>query len=72
MQISLKSLVILIPFGYSLSMDGRQEHMIDLEAQIAELKARWPAHSLQPWMLQELEKLEEELETLMRKSQKEE
>lgn len=35
-----------------------------LEKQIAELKARWPAHSAQPWMLQQLEELEEELEAL--------
>jgi hypothetical protein len=35
-----------------------------LEEQIAELKARWPAHSAQPWMLQQLEELEEELEVL--------
>ena len=35
-----------------------------LEEQIAELKARWPAHSAQPRMLQQLEELEEELEAL--------
>jgi len=33
-----------------------------LEAQLADLKARWPAHSVRPAMLQELEELEEQLE----------
>ena len=34
----------------------------DIEEAIADLKARWPAHSVPPWMWQELEELEEELE----------
>jgi hypothetical protein len=34
----------------------------DIEAKIADLKARWPAHSVPPSMWQELEALEEELE----------
>jgi len=33
-----------------------------LEEKIADLKARWPAHSVPPNMWQELEKLEDELE----------
>ena len=33
-----------------------------LEEEIADLKARWPAHSVKPSMLQELEELEEKLE----------
>ena len=33
-----------------------------LENQIAEVKSRWPAHSVSPALLQELEDLEEELE----------
>ena len=32
-----------------------------IEEKIAELKARWPAHSVPPSMWQELEELEEEL-----------
>ncbi len=36
----------------------------DLERRIAELKSRWPAHSVPPAMLQELDDLEEELEQL--------
>ncbi len=30
--------------------------------QLADLKARWPAHSVPPYMWQQLEELEEELE----------
>jgi len=45
-------------------MSDPQKRIQDLEEQIAELKARWPAHSAQPWMLQQLEELEEELEAL--------
>ncbi len=45
-------------------MSEAPNRIAELEAQIAELKARWPAHSLQPWMLQQLEDLEDELEQL--------
>jgi hypothetical protein len=34
----------------------------EIEGKIADLKARWPAHSVPPSMWQELEALEEELE----------
>lgn len=34
----------------------------ELEKNIADLKARWPAHSVKPEMWQELEELEERLE----------
>ncbi len=34
----------------------------DIEAKIADLKARWPPHSVPPSMWQQLEDLEEELE----------
>ena len=34
----------------------------EIEAEIAELKARWPAHSVPPRMWQPLEELEEKLE----------
>ena len=34
----------------------------DLEKKIADLKARWPAHSVRPSRLQELEDLEDKLE----------
>ena len=45
-------------------MSNPNDRIQALEEQIAELKARWPAHSAQPWMLQQLEELEEELEAL--------
>jgi hypothetical protein len=38
----------------------------EIEGQIAELKARWPAHSVPPNMWQELEELEEKLERAKR------
>lgn len=34
----------------------------EIEEQIADLKARWPAHSVPPHMWQQLEELEEKLE----------
>ena len=34
----------------------------EIEEKIADLKARWPAHSVPPSMWQELEELEDELE----------
>jgi cell division protein ZapA (FtsZ GTPase activity inhibitor) len=37
-----------------------------LEEEIADLKARWPAHSVKPSMLQQLEELEEALEKAKR------
>ena len=33
----------------------------EIEERIADLKARWPAHSVKPSMWQELEDLEDEL-----------
>lgn len=34
----------------------------ELERQLTELKSRWPAHSVSPTMVQQLDELEEELE----------
>jgi len=42
------------------------ERIAELEKQIAQLQARWPAHSVPPAMLQQLEDLEEALEKLNR------
>ena len=47
------------------------KRILALEEQIAELKANWPAHSVQPWMLQQLEDLEAELEELKQDAQDE-
>ncbi|MCB8817498.1 hypothetical protein [Desulfosporosinus shakirovi] len=38
----------------------------DVEEKLADLKARWPFHSVQPRMVSEREDLEEERERLMR------
>ena len=38
----------------------------ELEEKIADLKARWPAHSVPPSMWQQLEELEDELEEVKR------
>lgn len=44
------------------------ERIEELERQIAELKRRWPAHSVPPAMLQQLDDLEEELEREVNKA----
>jgi hypothetical protein len=41
----------------------------EIEAQIADLKARWPPHSVPPSMWQQLEDLEVQLEAARRDSQ---
>jgi len=43
---------------YKVSNDKVRE----IEDKIADLKARWPAHSVPPSMWQKLEELEDELE----------
>lgn len=40
----------------------------EIEEKIADLKARWPAHSVPPSMWQQLEELEEELERAKKES----
>ncbi len=40
----------------------------EIEAKIADLKARWPAHSVPPSMWQQLEDLEAELEAAKKDS----
>ncbi|MBA7473244.1 hypothetical protein ES708_32300 [subsurface metagenome] len=40
----------------------------ELEEKLADLKGRWPAHSVPPSMWQELEELEEELEKAKREA----
>jgi hypothetical protein len=39
-----------------------KEKVREIEERIADLKARWPAHSVPPSMWQQLEELENELE----------
>ena len=43
-----------------------QDKVREIKDRIAELKSRWPAHSIPPSMWQELEELEEELEEASR------
>jgi len=43
------------------------ENIEELEKKISELKSRIPPHSIPPRMLEELEDLEEELESLKEK-----
>lgn len=47
-------------------MNMKDRGIQEIEAAIAELKARWPAHSVPPRMWQELEELEEKLERAQR------
>ncbi len=44
------------------------ERIKELEKQIADLKSRWPAHSVPPTMLQQLDELEGELEKELKKA----
>lgn len=45
-------------------MENRSEQIRQLKDQIAELKASWPAHSVQAWQVLQLEELEEALAKL--------
>jgi len=51
-------------------MGGRR--IKEIEAEIADLKARWPAHSIPPKMWQQLEELEEKLEEAKKQSKADE
>jgi hypothetical protein len=48
------------------------ETIEEIEAAIADLKARWPAHSVPPHMWQELEDLEDKLERAKKEAEKNE
>ena len=47
------------------------ERIKELEKQMAELKSRWPAHSVPPTMFQQLDELEEELERELKQATEE-
>jgi hypothetical protein len=49
--------------------DADKDREREIEAELADLKGRWPAHSVPPSMWQELERLEEELEKIKRERQ---
>lgn len=44
-----------------------EQRLSQLEKELADLRLRWPAHSVKPVMLQELEELEEEIDTLKKR-----
>ncbi|HEY95231.1 MAG TPA: hypothetical protein G4O15_09890 [Dehalococcoidia bacterium] len=43
-----------------------EDKIKEIEEKIADLKARWPAHSVPPSMWMQLEELEEELEEIIK------
>ena len=43
-----------------------EDKVREIEDKIADLKARWPAHSVPPSMWQQLEELEDEMEKAKR------
>lgn len=45
-----------------------EKRIAEIEAAIAELKSRWPAHSVPPHMWQQLEELEERLEAAQKEA----
>ena len=45
-------------------MDDLGTKIKELEVKIAEVKKRFPYHSVQPYLIQELEDLEEQMEEL--------
>ena len=47
-----------------------KDRIKELEEQIADLKARWPEHSVPPFLLVRLEELEEELEEAKKAQEK--
>jgi hypothetical protein len=50
--------------GDVLGPKNINEKIAEVEKKIEEVKKRWPAHSVKPALIQELEALEEELEEL--------
>ncbi|MFN2146474.1 MAG: histidine kinase [Anaerolineales bacterium] len=49
-------------------MNDREARIVELERQIEELRKRFPAHSIPPGLMAELDELEEELEELLKAS----
>lgn len=47
-----------------MDLSQLEQQLNEVEAKLEDLKARWPAHSLKPAMLAELEDLEEERDKL--------
>jgi hypothetical protein len=55
--------------GGGESREVGNDRIKELEEKLADLKGRWPAHSVPPSMWQQLEDLEEELEKAKRETQ---
>lgn len=51
-------------------MEGSRDQIIQINDKIDELKKRWPAHSVPPALLQELDELEEALEEAINQMKK--
>ncbi len=47
--------------------EASKERVRELQAKIADLRKRWPAHSIPPAMLQQLDDLEDELKNELTK-----
>jgi len=47
------------------------DKIIEIETKIADLKARWPAHSVPPSIWQQLEELEAQLEEAKKERERE-
>lgn len=54
-----------------MTNDRGKSRVSEIEEKIADLKGRWPKHSLRPEMMQQLEVLEEELERASREEREE-
>lgn len=51
-------------------LEKNEKYLHDLEAKIADLKKRWPAHSVPAALMQELDDLEAELTEAMAQAQR--
>ncbi len=50
--------------GSSQEQEAASQHLKELKAELAELKASIPVHSMKPAMMQRIEDLEEEVKAL--------
>ena len=67
--------IVLYRQGVCQLLEGRPvndiERLRQLEDQLADLKARMPAHTVRPTMIMEMEELEDEIESLRAKVRQE-
>lgn len=55
-----------------MAEENLRERIAYLEEELAELKRRWPVHSVPPSMVRRLEELEEECDSLRRQLERDE